>query len=370
MKRRHKKAVVIVLALLALAAVGGLLVALSGIVPIKASAGHWAITEWLLQLGKRRSVATHSLGVPKLERPEPWLVLKGAGHYETGCRPCHGSPGSAPPAVVQAMLPPPPYLPPLIEQWDSEELFYIVKHGIKLTGMPAWPSLRRDDEVYAMVAFLRAMPALDAAGYQRLVHGAVAPAAEMTPLHDLLEPRQHAPALASSCARCHGHDGCGRELPAFPRLAGQRREYLLGALRAYARGERHSGIMQPIAAPLHDDEMHALAEHYAGLPRCPPLPSSPQLAARGAELARRGLPERRVPSCGHCHGPSAHERNPMFPELAGQVPEYLVLQLELFQAGQRGGSAYHALMHRVVERLDRASMHDVAAYYAALPSAE
>jgi cytochrome c553 len=366
MKRRNP--IVVVVALLALGAVGGLLVSLLGLAPIKASAGHWAITEWILQLTMRRSVSTQSIMVPELEPEEPWHVLKGAGHYENGCRPCHGSPGLPPPAVAQAMLPPPPKLSTHVEHWDPEELFTIVKHGIKFTGMPAWPSQERDDEVRAMVAFLRVMPELDAEGYHRLVHGEAAPEPAITPLHDLLEPRQHAPAIVDRCARCHGSDGCGRELSAFPRLAGQRSEYLRGALQAYARAERHSGIMQPIAVALRDDEMRELAGYYAGLPGCPPLPSEPQAVARGAAIVRDGIFDLRVPACGHCHGPHAHEQNPMYPRLAGQYADYLVLQLELLEAGRRGGTEYHHLMHEVVDHLDRESMRDVAAYYASLPS--
>lgn len=368
MKRRRP--IVVVLVLLALAGLGGLLVSLAGLVPIKASAGHWAITEWFLQLTMRRAVATQSLAIPRLEPPEPRLVLMGAGHYENGCRPCHGSPELPPPGVAQAMLPPPPSLSTHVERWDPEELFYIVKHGVKFTGMPAWPSQARDDEVRAMVAFLQVMPELDAARYHRLVHGEDAPDPAVTPLHDLLEPRQHAPALADRCARCHGRDGCGREHGAFPRLAGQRREYLVAAMQAYARGDRHSGIMQPIAVPLRDDEMRTLADHYAAQPACAPLPGDAQAVARGAAIARHGIPDRRVPACGACHGPDARPRNPMFPRLAGQHADYLVLQLELFQRDQRGGTEYHHLMHRAVERLDRASMLDVAAYYASAPPPE
>jgi hypothetical protein len=90
-----------------LLAVGGFVAVGSGLVPIKASSGHWPITTWFLQFAKRRSVATHTLGVkvPPLDNPD-WVV-QGAGHYETGCRPCHGSPGRHRPRIPQQMLPQP-----------------------------------------------------------------------------------------------------------------------------------------------------------------------------------------------------------------------------------------------------------------------
>src|SRR5690606_30483543 len=140
---------------LPLLALAGFLVAASGIIPIKASSGHWAITEWFLEFSMSRSVATHSLGIKTPPLDDPALILKGAGHYENGCMPCHGSPALPYPRVAWSMTPPPPNLTRSISEWKPKELFYIVKHGVKFTGMPAWPSQVRDDEVWAMVAFLR-----------------------------------------------------------------------------------------------------------------------------------------------------------------------------------------------------------------------
>jgi mono/diheme cytochrome c family protein len=53
------------------------------------------------------------------------------------------------------MLPQPPDLADVVGEWNNAQLFRIVKHGVRFTGMPAWPMQDRDDEVWAMVAFLR-----------------------------------------------------------------------------------------------------------------------------------------------------------------------------------------------------------------------
>ena len=355
--------------------VGGFLVAASGIVPIKASSGHWAITQWFLSFSMHRSVVTHTAGMTVPSLDEPRLVLKGAGHYDFGCRPCHGSPELPHPRVAQAMTPHPPYLPPEISKWEPEELFYIVKHGVKLTGMPAWPAQQRDDEVWAMVAFLRALPELDAEAYQRLAAGAAGPNEEGAPAQRLLGPVERLPVpdiIAESCARCHGVEGLGRGLGAFPMLAGQRPAYLHAALQAYARGERHSGIMEPIAAGLDAGTMRELARYYARLESPLPARQEPEdLAAirRGERIAQRGVPSQGVPSCSDCHGPGTAPRNPFYPALAGQYADYLVLQLELFKQEHRGGSAYAHLMRPVAERLTPEQMRDVAAYYASLAPA-
>ncbi len=361
MKRRLLKVGLVIGALGA----AGFLVAASGIIPLRASAGHFAVTEWVLQFGKRRSIATHTLGkeVPGLD--DPALVMKGAGAYETGCRPCHGDPDLRQPRVARAMLPPPPYLGTSVARWDPEELFYIVKHGLKFTGMPAWPSQHRDDEVRAVVAFLLALPRLDGEGYRRLVYGE-APTGPLAPPLDL--GAEGVPgAVATVCGRCHGVDGQGRGAGVFPKLAGQRRVYLLNALRAYAGDQRHSGMMQPIAAGLRPQEMEALADYYARLPATPVASAADPALERGREIATRGIPSRRVPSCADCHGPAPRRKNAAYPRLAGQHAGYLALQLELFKREQRGGSPYAHLMKPVASRLSADEMLDVARYYASLP---
>jgi cytochrome c553 len=358
--------------LLAVLGFGGALVAVSGIIPIKASSGHWAVTRWFLNFSKERSVATHSLGLEAPSLDDPGLVLKGAGHYDTGCRPCHGNPALPQPQIAWKMTPPPPYLPPRISEWQPDELFYIVKHGIKFTGMPAWPSLQRDDEVWAMVAFLRRFPELDAAEYRRLTQGEAAPSGEVAQLPDLEGPERVPRAITTSCARCHGVDGLGRGLGAFPKLAGQTPAYLDLSLQAFARGTRHSGIMQPVAAGLSREEMGELARYYASLQE--PSPSPPHQEAtsaieRGKAIASRGIPSQRVPSCADCHGPGATRRNPVYPELAGQYADYLALQLELFKKNVRGGTDYAHIMRRAAAGLTPEQMRDVALYYASLPAA-
>jgi cytochrome c553 len=360
-----KRVLLIAGGLVVLAGFVGFLVLAIGIVPVKASSGHWWITEAILQFGKRRSVTTHSAGMDPLALGDPALVLRGAGHYETGCRPCHGSPEHKQPRVARAMLPPPPYLGERIGEWTPEQLAYIVEHGIKLTGMPAWPAKGRRDEVRAVVAFLLVLPNLDARGYRRLVFGDEAPPpTEALDLGAGPPPR----AAVEVCARCHGRDGAGRG-GAFPRLAGQRPEYLFQALRAYAADARQSGFMQPIAAALEEEEMRALAEHYARLPPAAPAVGSPDAIARGALIAARGIPEQRVPACAQCHGPAPTRRNPAYPLLAGQSAAYLELQLELLATGRRGGSPYaHIMEDHVAPRLTAAQRKDVALYYAAIPA--
>jgi cytochrome c553 len=357
-------------ALLAALGLGGFLVAASGIVPLTASSGHWGVTYWVLEFAKQRSIATHTLGVDAPALDEQWLVLKGAGHYHAGCRPCHGAPDLKNPRIAAAMTPAPPELLERIEVYDAAELYYIVKHGIKFTGMPAWPAPERDDEVLAVVAFLRELPRLDADTYRNLVYGDAPRPDDGAPLAGLAAAPDPAGDVAASCARCHGVAGNGRGNAAFPKLAGQKPEYFLLAMSAYASSRRNSGIMEPIAAALSEAQWRALADHYAGLPDGPAIEAGAAASIeRGREIATVGIPAKDVPSCADCHGPEGQRRNAAYPLLAGQYADYLIVQLEQFAAGHRGGSEYAHLMQEVAPRMSRADMEAVAAYYAAATGA-
>ncbi|QDT16217.1 c-type cytochrome [Alienimonas californiensis] len=369
--KRFLKPVVITAAGLGL--LGAVLV-VSGVVPVRASSGHWAITRWFLSFSMARSVSTDSLdvAVPATldDRRE---ILRGAGHYQTGCYPCHGNPTTPQPRVARAMLPHPPYLPDSLDQWEPEELFVIVKHGIKLAGMPAWPTKgreHRDDEVWAVVAFLRAYPELTEAEYRELVFGDPADGRAAVSAAGIER------AFVQTCVRCHGVDGNGRGIGAFPRLAGQNREYLAEALRAYVSGERPSGIMEPIAAELTGAEIDALADYFAAQTPSRSAPAAalePEAVVRGQRIALEGLPKQKVASCADCHGTNEAGQTgaqEAYPSLAGQPAAYLVTQLELFAERVREGTPRANLMHEIADKLTEEQRADVAAYYAAGAPAE
>jgi cytochrome c553 len=348
------------------AAAIGFFVSASGIIPIKASSGHWQVTRWFLSFSMRRSVKTHSLGVriPPWDRPD--LILRGAGHFEIGCASCHGSPTVPRPRMPQYMTPHPPSLTTHVPLWEPEELFYIVKHGVKFTGMPGWPSQHRDDECWAMVAFLQKLPGLTPAEYRDLAHGPPAGPSDTPPLE--ISASGSDSRVLTLCGRCHGRNGEGRGDGAIPALAGQKELYLENALRAFAVGQRHSGTMETIASTLDASAMSVLARHYAALRPAQREVATPQTEARarGEAIARLGIPERKVPSCADCHGPDPSRSNGAYPELSGLGARYIVLQLELFANNHRGGSEYARIMKHVAPRLSEEERRDVAHYYATL----
>lgn len=358
----------------------GILVVVSGVIPVKASSGHWEITKWFLNFTKERSVATHSTGIKVPDLDDQALIVKGAGHYEAGCRMCHGKPDGMRPRMVSLMTPQPPNLKNIVPEREPQELFYVVKHGIKMTGMPAWPELKRDDEIWPVVAFLLKYPELDFNEYDELVwgkhqkqSGQSIDSAEGTSL-----PVPHL--VIEVCAGCHGVDGQGRGLGVFPRLAGQNEAYLLVSLEAYHQDKRMSGTMEELASRMHQQEIEELSRYYSRLK--PFLSNESQGRAktnnrdaqeadasfeRGAQIATEGIAGQDVPACVDCHPATRKPFKNAYPALMGQYQDYLELQIRLFQNRSRGGSQSANLMHAAVDGLKPDQIRDVSFYYSELP---
>ncbi len=350
MIRFHWKHIAIALAVLPVAAI---FVAWIGFFNVGASSGHWKITEWFLHFAMRSAVRTYALAVEPPDELPRHAIQPAAGHFARGCAICHGAPGEARSPAVHLMLPHPPDLADKVGEWTDAQLFRIVKHGVRFTGMPAWPTQQRDDEVWAMITFLRELPAMDEATWRDLAYGGAEPSIGQTPDFNR--------ALAE-CTRCHGKDGRGRS-PATPVLAGQNETYLLESLEAYAAGRRASGVMGIPVSAVDPGLFADLARHFSALPVAPPSdPSEPALVARGEEIARQGIANGDVPACLGCHG--RPDRNPIYSELAGQPAEYVATQLKLFRSEKRGGTRFEHLMRNVANHLSDEDIAALAAYFA------
>ncbi|WP_312366197.1 c-type cytochrome [Ensifer sp.] len=330
--------------------VAGLLIAWLGLVPVGATGGHWAVTEWFLHWTMRSSVRTAALGIEKPASFEKEAHLRvAAAHFETGCAECHGSPVERRSAEVLAMLPPPPDLKASIRQWKDEELFVIVRDGLRYTGMPAWPGRERENEVWSMVAFLRELPDMNAARYQELAGGMSAGKGS----------------AFSSCLSCHsqsredGDDGS-------PVIAGQSELYLKQALNAYIDGDRESGFMEVAVSKLEPSDIVDAAHHFSNRTggKLSAKVTAPAVDTRVLTLVHTGDPVQKVAGCNACHD----GRNPRYPLLAGQSRSYLRQQLLLFRSGGRKESATELLMSQAVRNLSDDDVERLAAYYASIPS--
>lgn len=303
-----------VVAALAAMAAAALLVSYSGVITIAASSGHWAITDWFLHWTMQNSVRTHAfLQGEKHPIARDGRLVSAAGHFAAACSSCHGAPGVRPSPVMQKATPPAPDLTRLDpEKYSDRELFYILTHGVKMTGMPAWGSAHpRPDEVRRMVAFVRALRTMTPDQY-RALSGEAAGAGTVG-------VAGVSSGTLAGCVACHGADGKGRGQPDVPVLGGQQATYLYRALADYAANRRSSAVMQNAAATLTAGERAALARHFAGMPG---LGAAGGIDPRARAIVERGLPRAQLPACASCHGPGKRQ-----PVLAGQKPEYIAQRL-------------------------------------------
>jgi cytochrome c553 len=337
-------------------AVLGFLVVASGTYNVAASKRHFGITRALLEFALHRSVATHSWFAPSPpDLDDPDRARLGAGHFVRGCAICHGAPGQPRNVAADHMLPTPPSLSLTVDKWTDKELFWIVQNGFKYTGMPAWPAPEREDEIWAVVAFLRQLPGISAEGYRRLT--SAPPQAARAP-----GGKANNSELIAECSRCHGDEDAPPASRLVPKLTGQKEAYLAHALADYAEGRRPSGIMELLAVPLGLNAQAKLAAYYASLPAdsSKPQRASREEIERGRQIATRGLPADGVPACIACHSSESAET---FPQLAGQHGPYLVQQFKLFRQGLRAGTPQGAIMTAVAKRLDDEEIAAVAAYF-------
>ncbi len=149
--------------------IAGLGFVYSGIYDVGADRPHTALTHWIIGQTRERSVASHSSGVvvPKLDDDE--LVAMGADHYAEMCAVCHLAPGTEESELRRGLYPKPPNLVERGGDLSPENAFWSIKHGFKMTGMPAWGTTHDDHSIWALVAFLRKLPQLSPQSYQALV---------------------------------------------------------------------------------------------------------------------------------------------------------------------------------------------------------
>lgn len=154
--------------------IGGVAFLYSGLYPMGADDPHYDITTWTLETLRENSIAraSNSIEVPP-DLSSVDRLLKGGADYNDMCAGCHLKPDKSESDFTLGLYPSPPNLA-IHSRSDGDEKaadqrnFWIIKHGIKASGMPAWAPGHDDARIWNMVAFLKRLPDLTAAQYQIL----------------------------------------------------------------------------------------------------------------------------------------------------------------------------------------------------------
>lgn len=167
------KTIRILLGLGVLGALTGLGFLYSGIYPMGADDEHTKPVYWALETLRERSIAVRSKDIPVPPLDDPQMLLSGGADYNDMCVGCHLRPGLKTSDMAMGLYPQPPNLTKRAAEYGDEatraaQQFWIIKHGIKASGMPAWGKTHDDGRIWAMVAFLQKLPQLDETQYQIL----------------------------------------------------------------------------------------------------------------------------------------------------------------------------------------------------------
>ena len=141
-----------------LGAIGAAVFFFGGYYNVAASAEEPAIVKWALVHVRTASIARHAKDKPPASLDDPALVKAGARAFSVrGCVNCHGAPGASWAKFSEGLRPDPPDLKEIVQQLTPAQLFWVIKNGINMTGMPNFGEAP-DPELWSIVAFLKKLP--------------------------------------------------------------------------------------------------------------------------------------------------------------------------------------------------------------------
>jgi len=139
-----------------------------GFYSVAATAEDPAVVTWALTQVRNASINRYALDQPPASINDPTGVQVGAKAFAAhGCTTCHGGPGVAWLKLSEGLHPDPPDLKKVVDQRSPAQLFWIVKNGINMTGMPSFALAgAKDEEIWQIVAFLKKLPTVSEADYK------------------------------------------------------------------------------------------------------------------------------------------------------------------------------------------------------------
>jgi mono/diheme cytochrome c family protein len=117
---------------------------------------------------RQASIARHAVDQPPMSLDDPAVVQAGAKAFSRrGCVNCHGGPGAMWAKFSEGLNPGPPDLKEVVNGLEPRELFWVVKNGIGMTGMPSFGATGvPDQEIWSIAAFLKKLPSVSEQDYK------------------------------------------------------------------------------------------------------------------------------------------------------------------------------------------------------------
>ena len=167
-----KRLLIVVIA--AVVIIGAFLIYIySGSYNISAMAPHNGLTRWIISTVTDNSVEHHAKDIKAPNLMDSSMIQTGFNHYRRMCVGCHGAPGRDQGEWAKGLYPRPPHLVNAVKDWNSSELFWIVKNGIKMTAMPSYGRTHSDEEIWAITAFLEKLPTMSSEQFKAMNEAAI-----------------------------------------------------------------------------------------------------------------------------------------------------------------------------------------------------
>jgi mono/diheme cytochrome c family protein len=146
----------------------GLAVVWTGGYNVAATQDHTAPVKWALQTTMENSIKTRADSLTAPARMTPQQIMAGGGRYKAMCQQCHGGPGVERAEWARGLNPSPPDLTRTADDWRSREVFWILKHGIKMSAMPSFGGTHDDATLWSIAAFVKQLPKVSPARYAEI----------------------------------------------------------------------------------------------------------------------------------------------------------------------------------------------------------
>jgi mono/diheme cytochrome c family protein len=166
-------------ALAIIVGIGAAVFFLGGFYNVAATAEDPAIVKWALIQTRTASINRHATDQPPANINDAQMVQAGAKAFDKhGCANCHGAPGVPWLKYSEGLNPDPPDLKKVVDQITPAQLFWVVKNGINMTGMPSFQLAgAKDEEIWAIVAFIKKLPTVSETDYKAWTSPPTAPVA-------------------------------------------------------------------------------------------------------------------------------------------------------------------------------------------------
>ncbi|MGC2423295.1 MAG: cytochrome c [Nitrospirota bacterium] len=138
-----------------------------GVFDVAASVPHTAFARWYFGTLTDHSVERYSSGIKLPQEYFSASPIEGFRKYDKMCAPCHGAPGINKSDTAKGMMPEPPDLSKSVKDMKAEEVFWIVKNGIKMTAMPSFGKSRNDNDIWELAAFVKKLPEISPEVYSQ-----------------------------------------------------------------------------------------------------------------------------------------------------------------------------------------------------------